>query len=150
MTTPATMMDDYSDSQQQKQQKQQQPPGSTTEDNNDSKLPRLGPSSPERKKKPKMNKSSLEPVIEGAQKLLRDIRTPPPPGSSRIRKAASKPELSKQRSAYFEETFSSREMDLLGDLVRSEAIVMAEVKTNVIVGLVPILDRVLKVDFGHS
>lgn len=108
---------------------QQPPPGPTTEDNN--KLPRLG--SPERRKKPKTSGPSLEPVIESAQKLLRDIRTPPPPGSTRIRKAASKPELSKQRSAYFEETFSSKEMDLLGDLVRSEAIVMAEVKTNVIV-----------------
>lgn len=73
---------------------------------------------------PKASKPGLEPVIEGAQ---------------RIRKAASRPELSKQRSAYFEETFASKEMDLLGDLVRSEAIVMAEIKTNVIVGITSLL-----------
>ncbi|KAI5459992.1 Tautomerase/MIF superfamily [Mariannaea sp. PMI_226] len=91
-------------------------------------------SSPERKTpKPKMNRPSLQPVIEGAQKFPRDLPTPPPIDGIRIKKSASRPELTRQRSAFFEEAFSANDVDLLGDLVRSKAIVMAEIKTNVIV-----------------
>ncbi|KAH7001873.1 Tautomerase/MIF superfamily [Ilyonectria destructans] len=89
--------------------------------------------SPKRRVKSRRNMPSLEPVMEGDQKLLRDIRTPLPGDVTTVTRKKSRPELAKQRSLYFEEVFASKETDLLGDMVRSEAIVLAELKTNVVV-----------------
>ncbi|KAK7433096.1 hypothetical protein QQZ08_000025 [Neonectria magnoliae] len=80
----------------------------------------------------RMNKPSLEPVMEGDQKLLRDIRNPPPGDVTKVARKKSRPELAKKRSLYFEEAFASKEKDVLGDTVRDEAIVLAEIKTNVV------------------
>lgn len=74
--------------------------------------------------------------MEGDQKLLRDIRTPLPGDVTTVTRKKSRPELAKQRSLYFEEVFTSKETDLLGDMVRSEAIVLAELKTNVVVSFI--------------
>ncbi|KPM46301.1 hypothetical protein AK830_g355 [Neonectria ditissima] len=89
--------------------------------------------SPDRRAMSRMNKTSLEPVMEGDQKLLRDIRSPPPGDVTKLAKKKSRPELAKKRSLYFEEAFSSKDKDALGDTVRDEAIVLAEIKTNVVV-----------------
>ncbi|KAH7144050.1 Tautomerase/MIF superfamily [Dactylonectria macrodidyma] len=88
---------------------------------------------PEQRGKSRMNKPSLEPVMEISQKTLGDIRPPLPGDVTRVIRKQSHPELRKQRSLYFEDAFASKEKDLLGDMVRSEAIVVAEVKTNVLV-----------------
>ncbi|KAF7546463.1 hypothetical protein G7Z17_g8408 [Cylindrodendrum hubeiense] len=91
------------------------------------------PISPERRVKSRMSKPNLEPVMEGDQKLLRDIRTPLPGDVTTVTRKKSRPELAKQRGLYFEDAFASKDKDLLGDMVRSEAIVLAELKTNVVV-----------------
>lgn len=65
---------------------------------------------------------------------MRDIDRPPPGDiGTKPRKDPSKPSLSHQRSAYFEEAFAVKDEDPAKARVRSEAIVMANVKTNVIV-----------------
>ncbi|KAM5382658.1 hypothetical protein ACJZ2D_002448 [Fusarium nematophilum] len=93
--------------------------------------PRVPPS--ERKAKPRLSKPSLEPVIEGDQRLLRDNPIWLPGDTIEVAKKPSLPELSKRRGEYFEGAFASRDADDLGDRVRNASIVMAEVKTNVIV-----------------
>ena len=53
------------------------------------------------------------------------------------RRAVSSPGLSRSRSTYFEDVFQvNREFSPTKDRIRSEAIVLAEVRTNVIVGCI--------------
>ncbi|KAF4983884.1 hypothetical protein FZEAL_825 [Fusarium zealandicum] len=94
-------------------------------------VPRL-PSS-ERRVKPRLSKSSLDPVMEIDHRLPGDAQNQHPVNVTRATKRQSLPDLSKRRGDYFEETFAARDMDNPGDRVRSESIVLAEVKTNVIV-----------------
>lgn len=61
--------------------------------------------------------------------------------------------LGKQKSSYFEDAFDERGVNPLKDRLRSEAIVMAEVRTNVIVSttnsLCPTASRV-EADVGKG
>ena len=73
------------------------------------------------------------PEIVNGDNLLRRVTRPPPGDVSRPRKQASGVSLRKQRSAYFEDAFSAKETDPVRERIRCESIVMAEVRTNVIV-----------------
>lgn len=73
--------------------------------------------------------------MEG-DRTMRDIDRPPPGDvHGKARRSQSRPDLTKQRSKYFEEAFSVKEVNPAKARVRSEAIVMADVKTNVIVSV---------------
>lgn len=72
-------------------------------------------------------------TVKGSDNM-RDIERPPPGDVfSRKKRSASKPELTKQRSNYFEDAFAVKEANPGKDRVLSESIVMADVKTNVMV-----------------
>ena len=76
-------------------------------------------------------------IVEGDNNM-RDIDRPPPGDVSGYKKRThSKPELTKKRSHYFEEAFAVKENSQAKDRVLSESIVMADVKTNVIVSQEP-------------
>lgn len=67
---------------------------------------------------------------------MRDTSRPPPGDvSANKKRTQSKPELTKQRSHYFDDAFAVKETHPAKDRVLSESIVMADVKTNVIVSL---------------
>ncbi|KAH8169556.1 macrophage migration inhibitory factor (MIF) domain-containing protein [Sarocladium implicatum] len=79
-------------------------------------------------------KTNLEPVMEGDGRLMRDVHSPPPGDVRRLGRKASGPELSKQRSQYFEEAFRSRHAsDARDDAISVSSIILAEIKTNVFV-----------------
>ncbi|KAM0334148.1 hypothetical protein ACHAQA_001168, partial [Verticillium albo-atrum] len=91
------------------------------------------------KRKEAQRKQQMAPshyLVDGDQLLLRSIQRPLPGDVVReSRKPKSRPELAKSRSSYFEDAFQAgREVSPAKDRIRSEAIVMAEVRTNVIVG----------------
>ncbi|RTE71462.1 hypothetical protein BHE90_014131 [Fusarium euwallaceae] len=90
--------------------------------------PRLSGS--ERRIKPRLSKPSLDPVIEGDQRPTREVQSPPPGDITKVTRKYSLPEFPRPRSDYFEETFAALSPE---DQVRNESIVLAEVKTNVIV-----------------
>ena len=72
-------------------------------------------------------------LVEGDQ-LLRNIDYPLPGDVvMKARKLKSRPDLTKKRSSFFEDVFSVTEVNPAKERVQSEAIVMAEVRTNVIV-----------------
>lgn len=65
---------------------------------------------------------------------MRNIDRPPPGDMIHHRRSQRQPGLSKKRSQYYENEFAAgREMDSTKDRVRNEAIVLAELRTNVIV-----------------
>lgn len=79
-------------------------------------------------------RSSKSSIVEGSD-LMRNIDRPPPgdPTMNR-RKSQANPGLSKRTSAYYENEFAvGRESNSALDRVRNEALVIAELKTNVIV-----------------
>ncbi len=86
-------------------------------------------------RKAQLARNSMPRLVEGDNRILRDIDRPPPGDPSlKPRKTQSKPELAKQRSQYFEDVFSARGPGSPAkERIRNEAIVMAEVKTNMIV-----------------
>ncbi|KAI8715559.1 hypothetical protein NCS52_01063900 [Fusarium sp. LHS14.1] len=90
--------------------------------------PRLSGS--ERRIKTRLSKPSLDPVIEGDQRPTRDVQSPPPGDITKVTRKYSLPEFPRPRSDYFEEAFAALSPE---DQVRNESIVLAEVKTNVIV-----------------
>lgn len=67
--------------------------------------------------------------------MMRNIDRPPPGDPAGNRKPQMHPELSKKKSAYFETEFAAanRDPDPFRARVQNEAIVVAELKTNVIV-----------------
>ncbi|KAI0023131.1 Tautomerase/MIF [Xylariomycetidae sp. FL0641] len=73
-------------------------------------------------------------IVEG-DSMMRSITRPPPGDASSRRKAQTHPEVAKKKSAYFENEFSApnRSADPVQDRVQNEAMVMAELKTNVII-----------------
>ncbi|KLU87612.1 MIF domain-containing protein [Magnaporthiopsis poae ATCC 64411] len=78
-------------------------------------------------------------LVDGDYRMLRDIDRPPPGDpSTRNRASQGQVDMAKRRSTYFEDQFASTKKEKnavassLSERVRSEAIVMAEVKTNVI------------------
>ena len=86
----------------------------------------------------KRQQEQPQPLVEG-DKNLRDIDRPPPGDrtTNSTRKVKSIPELSKQRSAYFQDAFSMRDEtgEQIQNRVRAEAVVVMEIVTNVIVSI---------------
>lgn len=80
-----------------------------------------------------MSKPNLEPVIEGDQHLMRDVQTLLPGDVTRVGKKKSQSDLARRRSNYFEQVFMTRENGVASDKMRGEFLVLAEVKTNVVV-----------------
>lgn len=81
--------------------------------------------------------------MEG-NKIMRDIDQPLPGDVSANRRTSRMPaDLARRKSAYFESEFaaSSKDPDPAKFRVRNEAIVMAELKTNVIVRITHGLDH---------
>ena len=93
--------------------------------------PRLVPG--ERRIKPRLSKPSLDPVLESDQRLSKDVEQMVSGEATKVTRKHSLPILSRRRSDFFEETFSSRHADDPGDRIRNESVVLAEIKTNVIV-----------------
>ncbi|KAH7160056.1 Tautomerase/MIF superfamily [Dactylonectria estremocensis] len=91
------------------------------------------PALPEQRGKSRMNKPSLEPVMEGSQKILGDIIPLLPGDAPRVIRKQSHPELRKQRSLYFEDLFASKEKDLLGDMVYDESTFVKELSRHLAV-----------------
>lgn len=85
-----------------------------------------------------MRQKTAKHAVEGdhASTLLRAIDLPRSRDVTRQpRKVLSSPGLAKSRSMYFEDAFQAgREVSPAKDRIRSEALVMADVRTNVIVG----------------
>ncbi|KAL0931682.1 Macrophage migration inhibitory factor [Colletotrichum truncatum] len=76
------------------------------------------------------------PIVErGGDGLTRDVNhSLPGDGIRNNRKSKTQTEMAKRRSSYYEEAFQGdRESNVVKDRVYSEAIVMAELRTNVII-----------------
>ncbi|KAI1096380.1 Tautomerase/MIF [Rostrohypoxylon terebratum] len=73
-------------------------------------------------------------IVEG-NKMMRDIDRPPPGDPTGSRKSQLHPELSKKKSAYWENEFAAanRDPDPVRARIQNEAIVMADLRTNVII-----------------
>ncbi|KAI8962484.1 Tautomerase/MIF [Daldinia sp. FL1419] len=80
------------------------------------------------------SRSSRTHIVEG-NKMMRNIDRPPPGDPTGSRKSQVHPELSKKRSAYFESEFAAanRDTDPVKARIQNEAIVMADLRTNVII-----------------
>lgn len=67
--------------------------------------------------------------------MMRDIDRPPPGDPTGSRKSQLHPELSKKKSAYWENEFAAanRDPDPVRARIQNEAIVMADLRTNVII-----------------
>jgi len=83
----------------------------------------------------KAQKENMTPSSEGSRHLMRDISRPPPGDVTRSGSNKTKPGLASRRSNinFFEDAFSVGESSAAKERVRGDAIVLAEVKTNVIV-----------------
>ncbi|KAK2009201.1 macrophage migration inhibitory factor [Colletotrichum eremochloae] len=74
------------------------------------------------------------PIIEGDGGLTRDVHHTLPGDPRNNRKSKTPADMTKRRSSYYEEAFQGdRESNLTKDRVFSEAIVMADLRTNVII-----------------
>lgn len=78
-------------------------------------------------------KAGLEPVMERLSRSTREAVKSPLEDTTKLPKTRSRPELAKKRSQYFEEAFQARPVDPVGDRIRSQSMILAEVKTNVLV-----------------
>ncbi|KAK1987038.1 macrophage migration inhibitory factor [Colletotrichum cereale] len=85
----------------------------------------------------KMNRrpsTAPTPIIEGDGGLTRDVHHTLPGDPRNNRKSKTPADMAKRRSSYYEEAFQGdRESNLVKDRVFSEAIVMADLRTNVII-----------------
>ncbi len=74
-------------------------------------------------------------IVLGRDKMMRNIDRPPPGDPLSRRKSQLHPEVQRQRSSYFEAEFAAtnRDPDPVRCRVQNEALVLAELKTNVIV-----------------
>lgn len=86
-----------------------------------------------------MSPSPAPRLVEGDRNLLGIDRALPGDVVHKATKSQSRPGLAKKRSNFFEDAFSVKEVNPARERVRSEAIVMAEVRTNVIVSRQSIL-----------
>ncbi|KAF7532090.1 hypothetical protein G7054_g8270 [Neopestalotiopsis clavispora] len=83
-------------------------------------------------RKAQLLRPSRSNIVEGNH-VMRNIDRPPPGDMVHHRRSLRQPGLSKKRSQYYENEFAAgREMDSTKDRVRNEAIVLAELRTNVI------------------
>ncbi|KAJ4116263.1 hypothetical protein NW768_011052 [Fusarium equiseti] len=92
--------------------------------------PRLVPG--ERRVNPRLSKPSLDPVLEGDQRLSRDIEQIISRDASKVTRKHSLPILSR-RWDISDEVVSLKQTDEVGDRIRCSSVVLAEIKTNVIV-----------------
>ncbi|KAI0178225.1 Tautomerase/MIF superfamily [Pestalotiopsis sp. NC0098] len=84
-------------------------------------------------RKAQLLRPSRSNIVEGNH-VMRNIDRPPPGDMIHHRRSQRQPGLSKKRSQYYENEFAAgREMDSTKDRVRNEAIVLAELRTNVII-----------------
>jgi hypothetical protein len=85
-------------------------------------------------RKAQLARASAPHLVEGDH-MVRDIDQPLPGDTGFApRLKRSKPELSQKRSQYFEDAFSTNGLGSAArERIRSEAIIVAEVQTNVIV-----------------
>ncbi|ETS76055.1 hypothetical protein PFICI_12999 [Pestalotiopsis fici W106-1] len=84
-------------------------------------------------RKAQLPRPSRSNIVEGNH-VMRNIDRPPPGDMVHHRRSQRQPGLSKKRSQYYENEFAAgREMDSTKDRVRNEAIVLAELRTNVII-----------------
>lgn len=134
------------------QRKAQQVLGSVSSDTDTVKIPPSKPTSNEDKDN-NNNKDTTQnhERIQSLNKIMRDIDRPPPGDvtdapvakrsdqkpSKSSSKRASVAELSRQKSSlnFWEGAFSVQEVSPAKERIRGDALVMAEVKTNVIVSL---------------
>jgi hypothetical protein len=93
--------------------------------------PRLVPG--ERRVKPRLSKPSLDPVLESDQQLSRDVEQMVAAEVDKVTRKHSLPILSRRRDNFFEEDFISGQADEPGDRALNESVILAEIKTNVIV-----------------
>lgn len=107
-----------------KPRQKQEPPSPTP-------APRLVPG--ERRVKPRLSKSSLDPVLESDQRLSRDVEQRVSADVSKVTRKHSLPILARRRTDTPDETVSLRQTDEVGDRVRRTSVVVADIKTNVIV-----------------
>lgn len=76
------------------------------------------------------------PIVEGDGGLTRDVHHSLPGDARNNRKSRTQADMAKRRSSYYEEAFQGdREANVAKDRIYGEAIVMAELRTNVIVCL---------------
>ncbi|KAK6210367.1 macrophage migration inhibitory factor [Colletotrichum tabaci] len=74
------------------------------------------------------------PIVEGDGGLTRDVHQPLPGDARNNRKSRTQADMAKRRSSYYEEAFQGdREANVVKDRIYGEAIVMAELRTNVII-----------------
>ncbi|EFQ28494.1 macrophage migration inhibitory factor [Colletotrichum graminicola] len=85
----------------------------------------------------KMNRrpsTAPTPIIEGDRGLTRDVHRSLPGDPRNNRKSKTPADLAKRRSSYYEEAFQyDRESNLSKDRVLNEAVVMTDLRTNVII-----------------
>jgi hypothetical protein len=93
--------------------------------------PRLVPG--ERRVKPRLSKPSLDPVLEGDQRLSKDVEQMVSGDATKVTRKQSLPILTRKRSDFFEEAFGSNHAQVSGDRIRNESPVLVEIKANVIV-----------------
>lgn len=103
--------------------------------------PRQEPSSPtpaprlvpgERRVKPRLSKPSLDPVLESDQRLSRDVEQIISGDASKVTRKHSLPILSRRRDIS-DDLVSLKHTDEVGYGIRCSSVVLAEIKTNVIV-----------------
>jgi hypothetical protein len=71
--------------------------------------------------------------LESDQRLSRDVKQLVSGDASKVTRKHSLPILSRRRGEISEETVSLQQSDEVGDRVRCASVVVAEIKTNVIV-----------------
>jgi hypothetical protein len=88
----------------------------------------------------KAQKENMSPPTpaDGARRIMRDITRPPPRDATRSGSNKSQKGLGKRRSNvnFFEDALAAGESSPAKERIRGDAIVFAEVKTNVIVSSV--------------
>jgi hypothetical protein len=89
-------------------------------------------------RKAQKEKMSSPIPADGARRIMRDITRPPPGDITRSGSSKSQKGLGKRRSNvnFFEDAFAVGESSAAKERVRGDAIVFAEVKTNVIVSCI--------------
>ncbi|KAK2062854.1 macrophage migration inhibitory factor [Colletotrichum caudatum] len=108
----------------------QQPP--ITPENN--RPPHAGGLSFAEKKMIRRPSTAPNPIVEGDGGLTRDVHHALPGDPHHNRKSKTPADLAKRRSSYYEEAFQGdREANLVKDRVFTEALVMADLRTNVII-----------------
>ncbi|RGP73652.1 macrophage migration inhibitory factor [Fusarium sporotrichioides] len=107
-----------------KPRQKQEPPSPTT-------APRLVLG--ERRVKPRLSKPSLDPVLESGQRLSRDVEQMISGDTSKVTRKHSLPILSRKRGEVSNEPFLLKQSDEADDRVRCASLVVAEIKTNVII-----------------